>query len=172
MLQRAGIAQALMNDPELVVFDEPMTGLDPIGRKEVRDIMVDLRERKKTVFFSTHILADVEALADRVAIVARGRLMDFGTLPELVDSSVRSIDVTLRLGDDVPLGALEGRALRIRRSAGQIAAALAADADVDAFLAEARGLGARLVAVEPKREGLEELFLRRAGGERTDEARR
>jgi ABC-2 type transport system ATP-binding protein len=162
MLQRAGIAQALMNDPDLVVLDEPMTGLDPIGRKEVRDIMVHLRERGKTVFFSTHILADVEALADRVAIVARGRLVDFGTLGELVDTSVKTVDVTLRCADDLALAPLEALALKLRRSAGQASATLAADADVDGFLAEARTLGARVVAVEPKHESLEDLFLRRA----------
>ena len=74
MLQRAGLAQALMNDPELVVLDEPMSGLDPIGRKEVRDLILELRDQGKTVFFSTHILSDVEAITDRVAIVARGQL--------------------------------------------------------------------------------------------------
>src|SRR5687767_6481389 len=84
MLQRAGLAQALMNDPELVVLDEPMSGLDPIGRKEVRDLMLELREQGKTVFFSTHILSDVEAITDRVAIVARGQLQAHGTPSELV----------------------------------------------------------------------------------------
>jgi len=74
MLQRAGIAQALMSDPELVVLDEPTSGLDPLGRKEVRDIILDLRARKKTVFFSSHILADVQAIADRVAIIVKGKL--------------------------------------------------------------------------------------------------
>ena len=79
MLQRAGLAQALMNDPELVVLDEPMSGLDPIGRKEVRDLILELRDQGKTVFFSTHILSDVEAITDRVAIVARGQLQAQGT---------------------------------------------------------------------------------------------
>ncbi len=84
MLQRAGLAQALMNDPELVVLDEPMSGLDPIGRKEVRDLILELRDRGKTVFFSTHILSDVEAITDRVAIIAGGRLRAHGTPAELV----------------------------------------------------------------------------------------
>jgi ABC-2 type transport system ATP-binding protein len=164
MLQRAGLAQALMNDPELVVLDEPMTGLDPIGRKEVRDIMVGLRDRKKTVFFSTHILADVEALADRVAIVARGKLVDFGTLGELVDRSTRAVEVTLRAGDAADLGRLEATALKLRRGPDEIVATLAADADVDGFLALAREVGARTISVEPKHDTLEELFLRRAAG--------
>ena len=88
MLQRAGLAQALMNDPELVVLDEPMSGLDPIGRKEVRELILSLRDQGKTVFFSTHILSDVEAITDRVAIVARGSLQAHGTPSEL--SSRRS----------------------------------------------------------------------------------
>src|SRR5262245_27567422 len=84
MLQRAGLAQALMNDPELVVLDEPMSGLDPIGRKEVRDLIVELRDQGKTVFFSTHILSDVEAITDHVAIVARGALQTHGSPAALV----------------------------------------------------------------------------------------
>ena len=74
MVQRAGIAQALINDPDVVFLDEPMTGLDPIGRREVRDLVLQLREEKKTVFFSTHILSDAETLCDRVAILNRGQL--------------------------------------------------------------------------------------------------
>ena len=97
MLQRAGLAQALMNDPELVVLDEPMSGLDPIGRKEVRDLILELRDRGKTVFFSTHILSDVEAITDRVAIIARGQLQAHGTPAELVSRSLQGVDVTVRL---------------------------------------------------------------------------
>ena len=97
MLQRAGLAQALMNDPELVVLDEPMSGLDPIGRKEVRDLILELRDQGKTVFFSTHILSDVEAITDRVAIIARGQLQALGTPAELVSRSLRGFDITVRL---------------------------------------------------------------------------
>src|SRR5437868_14079414 len=89
MLQRVGIAQALINNPELVVLDEPMSGLDPIGRKEVRDLILELRDQGKTVFFSTHILSDVEAITDRVAIIARGQLQAHGTPAELVSRSLR-----------------------------------------------------------------------------------
>ncbi|HEX5059993.1 MAG TPA: ABC transporter ATP-binding protein, partial [Kofleriaceae bacterium] len=97
MLQRAGLAQALMNDPELVVLDEPMSGLDPIGRKEVRDLIIELREAGKTVFFSSHILTDIEAIADRVAIVARGQLQSQGTPAELIQRTILGIDVQLRI---------------------------------------------------------------------------
>src|SRR6185295_11675189 len=96
MLQRAGLAQALLNDPDLVVLDEPMSGLDPIGRKEVRDLILELRERGKTVFFSSHILTDIEAIADRVAIIARGQLQAEGTPAELIRRTVLGIDITVR----------------------------------------------------------------------------
>jgi ABC-2 type transport system ATP-binding protein len=86
MLQRIGIAQALINDPEIVFMDEPMSGLDPIGRREVRDLILRLREKNKTVFFSSHILSDVEALCDRAAILNRGRLVGCGTVQELTDN--------------------------------------------------------------------------------------
>lgn len=84
MLQRIGIAQALVNDPELVVLDEPMSGLDPIGRKEVRDIIMRLKEQGKTIFFSTHILPDVEVICDRVGILVKGELRATGTVAELL----------------------------------------------------------------------------------------
>jgi ABC-2 type transport system ATP-binding protein len=83
MLQRIGLAQALINDPEIVFMDEPMSGLDPIGRREVRDLMLSLRQQNKTVFFSSHILSDVEAMCDRAAILAKGKLIRCGTVQEL-----------------------------------------------------------------------------------------
>ncbi len=96
MLQRAGLAQALMNDPEIVVLDEPMSGLDPLGRKEVRDLMLHLRDRGKTVFFSTHILSDVEAITDDIAIIARGQLQAQGKASELVKRTLLGTEVTVR----------------------------------------------------------------------------
>jgi ABC-2 type transport system ATP-binding protein len=134
MLQRAGLAQALMNDPDLVVLDEPMSGLDPIGRKEVRDLIVELRERGKTVFFSSHILTDVEAVADRVAIVARGEIRAQGVPAELVKRTLLGTDLVLRLPDRAD--------------------------DGDDTLAAARAAGAKVVAVTPRHETLEDLFLR------------
>src|SRR5207249_12045526 len=95
MLQRAGLAQALMNDPEVVVLDEPTSGLDPIGRKEVRDLILELRDQGKTVFFSSHILTDIEAIADQVAIIARGQLQAHGTPAELAQLTVPGIHATV-----------------------------------------------------------------------------
>jgi ABC-2 type transport system ATP-binding protein len=172
MLQRAGLAQALMNDPELVVLDEPMSGLDPIGRKEVRDLILELRDRGKTVVFSTHILSDVEAITDRVAIIARGQLQAIGTPAELVSRSVQGVDVVVRLAppaghDDGadPAGAqLTAGATRVRRVGDELSLTLAADADVDAWIARAHAAGARVLQIAPRHETLEDLFVRRVAG--------
>jgi ABC-2 type transport system ATP-binding protein len=162
MLQRAGLAQALMNDPAVVVLDEPMSGLDPIGRKEVRDLIVELREQGKTVFFSSHILSDIEALADHVAIIARGQLQAQGKPSELVARAVLSIEVTVRVPADAAVdAALADGALKARRTDDELSVSLPAEADIDAWLARARERGAKVVAVEPRHETLEDLFLRR-----------
>src|SRR5437588_3675425 len=93
MVQRLGLAQALVGDPETVILDEPMSGLDPIGRKDVRDLILGLRAEGRTVLFSTHILSDVEAICDRVAIMVDGRLTDCGSLSELLSPGVRSVEI-------------------------------------------------------------------------------
>ncbi|TES91307.1 MAG: ABC transporter ATP-binding protein [Candidatus Cloacimonadota bacterium] len=95
MIQRIGIAQSLINDPELVILDEPLSGLDPIGRKDVKDILLSLREEGKTVFFSTHILPDVEKICDRVGILIDGKLVKVGSLNELLKEEIKTIDITL-----------------------------------------------------------------------------
>lgn len=87
MLQRVGMAQALINDPEIVFLDEPMSGLDPLGRYQIREIILSLKSRGKTIFFNSHVLADVEAICDRVGILARGELISLGSLPELLGST-------------------------------------------------------------------------------------
>lgn len=160
MLQRAGLAQALMNDPELVVLDEPTSGLDPIGRKEVRDLILELRDHGKTVFFSSHILTDIEAIADHVAIVARGQLQATGTPSELVKRTVLGVDITVRIASDIAVDALTAMTTRVRRTGDELAVSLSADADVDAWLVTARQLGAKVIAVEPRHETLEDLFMR------------
>jgi ABC-2 type transport system ATP-binding protein len=167
MLQRAGIAQALINDPELVVLDEPTSGLDPVGRKEVRDIILSLREQGKTVFFSSHILADVESISDRIGIVVGGRMRDVGTMSELVGETLRDTAVTLRLPEEgaeraAAVAAELGQGARAERRGQELTVTLAADADVDAFLARAREHGARVRTVTPRYDSLEDLFLRHA----------
>src|SRR6184192_3896528 len=93
MVQRLGLAQALIGDPEIVILDEPMSGLDPIGRKDVRDLIFSLRGEGRTVLFSTHILSDVEAICDRIGIIAEGRLTDCGTLSSLLKPGVRAVEI-------------------------------------------------------------------------------
>ncbi len=161
MLQRAGLAQALMNDPELVVLDEPMSGLDPIGRKEVRELILSLRDQGKTVFFSTHILSDVEAITDRVAIVARGKLQAHGTPSELVQQTILGTDVMIRLPADADVGSLTEGADRVRRMGEELSMTLTSDADVDAWISRAHAAGAKVVQIAPRHETLEDLFLRR-----------
>ncbi len=166
MLQRAGIAQALINDPELVVLDEPMSGLDPVGRKEVRDIMQSLGDRGKTIFFSTHILADVEVICDHVAIIADGEIRSAGAIGDLYVGEQLGTDVTLRLPEgfaDAHIAALTAGAQRIRRGGRDLSFTLPRDGDVDALLARARDLGARVRQVTPRHETLEEIFLRKTG---------
>ena len=160
MLQRAGLAQALMNDPELVVLDEPMSGLDPIGRKEVRDLIVEQRDQGKTVFFSTHILADVEAITDAVAIVARGQLQAQGKPSELVKRTILGIDVMVTLPPETGVDDLTDGATRVRRIGDELSLTLPADADVDNWIAAAHMLGAKVQQVSPRHETLEDLFLR------------
>jgi ABC-2 type transport system ATP-binding protein len=160
MLQRAGLAQALMNNPELVVLDEPMSGLDPIGRKEVRDLIVEQREKGRTVFFSTHILSDVEAITDAVAIIARGQLQAQGSPRDLVKKTVLGVDVIVHLAADRDVATLTDGASRVRRAGDELSLTLPGDADVDAWLGLAHAAGAKVVQVSPRHETLEDLFLR------------
>ncbi|MBL0212415.1 MAG: ABC transporter ATP-binding protein [Myxococcales bacterium] len=161
MLQRAGLAQALMNDPELVVLDEPMSGLDPIGRKEVRELILSLRDQGKTVFFSTHILSDVEAITDRVAIIARGRLQAHGMPSELVQQTILGTDVMIRIAADAAVTDLTTGADRIRRMGDELSMTLSSDADIDAWITRAQAAGGKVVQIVPRHETLEDLFLRR-----------
>jgi ABC-2 type transport system ATP-binding protein len=163
MMQRAGIAQALMNDPDLVVFDEPMSGLDPIGRKAVRDIILNLKESGKTVFFSSHILSDVESVADRIAIIVRGRVHDVGRLRDLV-SVETGTEVVFNMSEVEASAAkkLEETCLKSRWLEDELTALLDPKADVDAFVREGHAAKARLVAVTPIHETLEDVFVRAA----------
>ena len=160
MLQRIGIAQALMGEPELVVLDEPMTGLDPIGRKEIRDLMLDLKREGRTVLYSTHILPDVEMTCDRVAMIFAGRIRSVGPLSELLTARLLSTEVALRPGaaglPELPAGA------RKSENPDGLVIDLPADADVDAFLRAVLAAGARVHSLTPRRESLEDLFVRQA----------
>jgi len=159
MQQRLGIAQALVGDPAFLVLDEPMSGLDPIGRKEVRDLVLELKRRGKTVFFSTHILPDVESLCDRVGVILGGRLRDVGRISDLLSARVRSVEVVV----DVPEGAREAvsRGRRLFQEGARLGLAFpdlpSANSAAQAVLAA----GGALVSLVPHRETLEDFFLRR-----------
>jgi ABC-2 type transport system ATP-binding protein len=160
MLQRVGIAQALMGDPELVVLDEPMTGLDPLGRKEIRDLILELKSEGRTVFYSTHILPDVEMTCDRVAMVFAGHTRSVGPLHELLSARVLTTEIVLHAGKAALPPAPPGA--RVRQTPEGAAFELGAEADVDAFLKAAMAAGAQILSVAPRRESLEDLFIRQA----------
>ncbi len=165
MLQRAGIAQALVGDPELLILDEPMTGLDPIGRKEVRDLILEERARGRTVMFSSHILSDVEMLCDRVAIVNRGELTAYGRLDELLRKEIRAVEIELQGGGDglaAAIDAVPGAKRSDLRD--RVVVSVEGESRVDDVLAAALAHGARVHSVTPRRETLEDLFVRNAIG--------
>jgi len=162
MLQRVGIGQALINDPELVILDEPLTGLDPLGRKDLRTLIADLREQGKTVVLSSHILSDVELLADRVAILVKGRTVDTGPLHELLDARVISTEIVVSDGDEALLQALEQAGHRAERIGETIRVAIEGDEAVGAVLELAREHGARVREVAPRKESLEDLVVKQA----------
>ena len=160
MLQRIGIAQALINDPQLVLLDEPMSGLDPVGRREMRDIILQLRDQRKTVFFNSHILPDVEIICDRVAILMEGRLLAMGPVRELVGSvSVRSVEVELEGMNSTDIVAIKGIAEKVVVTKDHVLAVLPDAAHVDEILRLVNVHGWCLRALTPQRASLEEVFL-------------
>ena len=162
MMQRIGLAQALLHDPELLILDEPMSGLDPIGRKEVRDVLLDQRRKGKTLVFTSHILSDVEMLCDRVAILNRGRVTAYGALTELLRPEVRRVDVELEAVGEPLHEKLVALAATHHEIESRRVYVVEGDESVPAFLRAALEAGARVVAVTPQRETLEALFLRDA----------
>ncbi len=160
MIQRVGIAQALINDPELVVLDEPMSGLDPLGRREVRRLILSLRDRGATVFFSSHILSDAETMCNRVAILAAGRLMTTGRLTDILAFEVRGWELVMDGLDDGVVGRLAPAAMRATRIAEhRYALDIPPDGSPDRLIAELTAGGARLVSLNPIRQTLEDLFV-------------
>jgi len=162
MLQRIGMAQALINDPKLLVLDEPQSGLDPLGRKEIRDLILEMKSRGKTVLFSSHILSDAEMICDRVIIINGGRLVAVGMLDELLEARVRRVEIRV---EGLPPQAVDD--LRSRASsfieAGDLVQFVVegGEEDVPDLLQTISSAGGRLRSLIPHRETLEDLFIRR-----------
>lgn len=162
MLQRTGLAAALVADPELLILDEPMSGLDPVGRKEVRDLIVDERKRGRTIFFSTHILNDVETLCDRVAILKKGEVVVCGRIEELLRRDARRTEITLA-GDFAALQAeLTEQGLSTRVVAGLLVVLVEGSGLLTRVLERALASGVTVEQVAPRHETLEDLFVREA----------
>ena len=170
MLQRTCLAAALVHEPDLLVLDEPMSGLDPVGRKEVRDIILQERTDGKTVFFSSHILSDVESMCDQVTILRKGEVVVEGKIEQLLQRSTLFTDILLS-GDGDVLEALSGVLEELEgvggvTRAGELLRVEAkGDEAVASVLTCALEAKARVVEVVPRRETLEDLFVRRAFGE-------
>jgi ABC-2 type transport system ATP-binding protein len=164
MIQRVGIAQALLNEPEVVFFDEPMSGLDPLGRRDVRRLMLALRDRGCTVFFSSHILADAEALCNEVAILAAGRLVAAGRLADMLAFELGGWEL---VAADVPEPALAGLGARVRHATrlaeGRYTLDLPPTEPPERLVQDLASTGARIVSLNPIRQTLEDLYVQKVG---------
>ena len=172
MLQRTGLAAALVADPELLILDEPMSGLDPIGRKEVRDLIVEERRRGRTIFFSTHILNDVESLCDRVAILRKGEVVVSGRIADLLRRDARRTEITLS-GEFGSLRAtLESEGLTCKEVANLLVVQAEGAATLKTILERALALNLGVEQVISRQETLEDLFVREAiaSGDASDAA--
>lgn len=159
MLQRIGLAQALINDPDLVILDEPMSGLDPVGRKEVRDIILHLKEMGKTVFFSTHILSDAEVICDQVGILIKGRLRSMGKLESLLNPQIKSIDVSLRSVLPAHIEAVRVISSDLSIFEHTTVVSLADEPRLKQLIDWARREDVSIVSIIPRKETLEDIFL-------------
>jgi ABC-2 type transport system ATP-binding protein len=166
MLQRVGIAQAIVHDPTLILLDEPMSGLDPIGRREVRDLVQELNEEGKTIFFSTHILNDAETLCDRVAVLNKGELKGVGVVADLLRQVSGDVEVIWHGARAIPaLSALGARC----HATGDVVRAMLPERLLETALDALRASQCRLTSVTPVRATLEDYFLERIGQEKLNE---
>jgi ABC-2 type transport system ATP-binding protein len=159
MLQRIGIAQALINDPELIILDEPMSGLDPLGRAQIREIIQRLKEEDKTVIFSSHIIPDVEAIADRVGIIVDGKIRDVGNIDDLLGTRVQSVEITVR-GIDAKLTSRLAAKAAVKRIVGDHTVLVVDGPEpVNEVIDAIRAGKGTIESVEPIRMTLEDLVL-------------
>jgi ABC-2 type transport system ATP-binding protein len=162
MIQRVGIAQALLNGPEVIFLDEPMSGLDPLGRKDVRSLILELREQGRTVFFSSHILADAEALCSRVAIVAGGRLAATGRLGELAEFEIRGWELVVSNMSPATIERIRPATTRITEiGPGRYTLELPLAQTPERLIPELAVAGASVISLNPVRDTLEDFFMQR-----------
>jgi ABC-2 type transport system ATP-binding protein len=164
-LQRVGIAQALVHDPQVVFLDEPMSGIDPLGRKEIRDLILGLRAEGKTVFMNTHILHDVEMICDRVAIIVKGRIRHQGRIEDVLPEARRRTDVVVSSLPPEVVEEIEDRFDLEMRGLGERLEMRVDEKDVNAVLDRVMTMGAEIVSVTPHRGSLEDAFIDAVRGE-------
>ncbi|MDD5435688.1 MAG: ABC transporter ATP-binding protein, partial [Nitrospira sp.] len=164
MLQRIGIAQALISHPDVIVLDEPMSGLDPLGRKDVRDIILRLKDEGKTIFFSTHIIPDVELICDRVGILIKGQLVNVGRLNDIIDTKVKYIEIIAQNINKDMLVLMSHADVSIYESQDNISIKVLDEYMLDRVLEMIREGKGRLISIMPHRETLEEHFIKKTGG--------
>jgi ABC-2 type transport system ATP-binding protein len=158
MVQRLGIAAALIHDPQVLIFDEPMSGLDPVGRKLVADLMLDMRDRGKVVFFSTHILHDVEVICDRIGIITNGESRFIGTLPDMISESFHAYEILLRRVSPKQIEALTQKGHNPTSFEDKVKVKVQ-KGDLVTFLASFMQEGMELISIEPERLSLEDFFM-------------
>ncbi|MGO8792071.1 MAG: ATP-binding cassette domain-containing protein [Terriglobia bacterium] len=168
MVQRAGIAQALINNPDVVFLDEPMTGLDPIGRREVRDLVLQLRDAKKTVFFSTHILSDAEMLCDRVAILNRGQLQGCGELRQILSLGASATEIILENPPETLLEELRPLVFSMVRTGDRVRLEIREEPNTEKVLAISLRGKARVVSLNPVKMSLEDYFMAKVSLAKSD----
>jgi ABC-2 type transport system ATP-binding protein len=166
MLQRVGLAQAILHDPKVVILDEPMSGLDPVGRREVRDIILELKNAGKTILFSTHILSDAEMLCDRVGVIAGGKLRGVGAPGSIVGVKSAGMEIVFELAD----GAAAQKICEKATKSGATYRMSVGDAELYAALEELKGVGAKIISVTQIKPTLEEFFMELVGQDRAQAA--
>lgn len=169
MIQRIGLAQALLNDPKLVILDEPQSGLDPFGRKEVRDLILRLRDTGKTVLFSSHILSDAESICDRVAILHKGDCIAIGPLSSLLSAKIKEYEVVFTNPAPDLLERAKGQAKRFVERPNEYLAIFEAEGPARQLVRELVDGKGQLMGFQPRKETLEEYFIREIEGKRLNE---
>ncbi|MFW6255963.1 MAG: ABC transporter ATP-binding protein, partial [Candidatus Sumerlaeota bacterium] len=165
MNQRIGLAQSLLNDPQLVILDEPQSGLDPLGRKEVRDIILRLKNEGRTVMFSSHILSDAEMICDRVGILFKGELINIGALTELLSTQTYEYELVVGGVDRAIIEKMKAGAIRSIDSEDHTMLVFDKQEQTQAAIQETSDNGGRVESLTPRTETLEDYFIRHVKGE-------